>query len=130
MIILTVRTDKPVAELGLYEDSQEIGVLEWEAHRALSTTLHSQIEALLKQHAKSLTDVEGIVAYQGPGSFTGLRIGLSAVNALAYSLAVPVVGGQGESWQQDGIEALLEGHNQKTVMPEYGAEVHITKQRK
>jgi tRNA threonylcarbamoyladenosine biosynthesis protein TsaB len=68
--------------------------------------------------------------YKGPGSFTGLRIGLSIGNALANSFDIPIVGETGDDWIQHGLKRLEDQENDKIVMPEYGAPVHITKQKK
>ena len=129
MVILTIRTDKPEAEIGLYDDQRQLAYETWQAHRQLAETLHSKIEALLKSQKKKLTDVEGILAFKGPGSFTGLRIGLTVANALSYSLQVPVVA-TGDRWIQEGIEDLLAGKGQKAVAPDYGGDAHITLPRK
>lgn len=48
------------------------------------------IEKLLKKHTLDLTDVTEIMVDEGPGSFTGLRVGVSIANALAYTLKIPV----------------------------------------
>lgn len=131
MIILTIRTDNPQAEIGVYEGSKQLNYKTWEAHRLLAETLHKTIEETLAGSGKSLEDIEGIVCFQGPGSFTGLRIGLSVANMLAYSLQVPIVGMKHEDqWLEQGIRLLSTGQNDKTVMPEYGAPVHITSPRK
>lgn len=126
MIILTIRTDKPEAELALFHDQTKIDELRWEAHRELGRTIHVQLKALLDRNDKQLSDIAGLVAFQGPGSFTGLRIGLSVANALAEGAAAPIVGSQGESWQADGIGRLLAGGHDELALPEYGAPVHIT----
>ncbi len=47
--------------------------------------------------------IEGIVCYEGPGSFTGLRIGLSFGNALAYTRGIPIVGARDSSWIEKGL---------------------------
>lgn len=130
VMILTLRTDKPEAEIGLYDGQEEVVYETWEAHRALAETLHTKLDALLKSEQLTLQDVTGIIAYKGPGSFTGLRIGLSSANALAYALGVPISAGSGENWILDGIEALRGGAGTKVAMPEYGAPVHITQQKK
>ncbi len=130
MIVLTIRTDKPEAELGLYDGDNQLAYETWEAHRQLSGTIHKKIEALLNSQRKSWHDIKGVVCFKGPGSFTGLRIGLSVGNALATSLGVPVVSTMGEGWQIDGITQLKNGKNESVAVPEYGAPVHITKQKR
>ena len=130
MLILTIRTDKPEAEIGLYNDAVQVHYETWEAHRALAETLHLKIAALVKQADAELTDIQGIVAFQGPGSFTGLRIGLTVANALADSLGIPIVATQSEDWIQTGIEKLLAGKTDTIALPEYGAPVHITLPKK
>jgi tRNA threonylcarbamoyladenosine biosynthesis protein TsaB len=129
MIIITIRSDKPEAELGIYRDQKQLAYDVWQAHRQLAETIHQHIDALLKQANVNLEAVEGIVVYKGPGSFTGLRIGLSVANALAYGLQVPIIGAQ-DDWIEHGIEQLLAGKSDKVALPEYGAPVHITQQKK
>ncbi|HEX3568147.1 MAG TPA: tRNA (adenosine(37)-N6)-threonylcarbamoyltransferase complex dimerization subunit type 1 TsaB [Candidatus Saccharimonadales bacterium] len=128
MIILTIRTDKPEAEIGLYSDTQQLAYEVWHAHRDLSATIHTKIEQLLEKHEKSWHDLQGIVCFQGPGSFTGLRIGLTVGNALAYSLQIPIVAAQ-HDWIEQGIARLLKGESDPLALPHYGSEAHITMPR-
>jgi len=130
MIILTIRTDKPEAEIGLYNDRTRLAYSVWLAHRQLAETIQLKIDELLKQQGKTLTEVQGLVAFQGPGSFTGLRIGLTVANALAYGQQIPIVGAGGGDWIADGIERLDNGEDQRIIVPEYGADPHITAQKK
>jgi tRNA threonylcarbamoyladenosine biosynthesis protein TsaB len=130
MIILTIRTDKPEAEIGLYDDQSQLAYETWQAHRELAETLHGKVEALLKSKGKSWKDLQGIVCFQGPGSFTGLRIGLTVGNALAYSYDIPIVATQDPGWLETGIKRLLDGENDTRAMPFYGADAHITLQKK
>ena len=130
MIILTLRTDKPEAEIGLYDDQEQLAYETWTAHRQLAETLHAKIQELLKNQNKDWADIQGIIIFKGPGSFTGLRIGMSVANALAYSLSVPIIGTIGDNWQTQGIENLLTGKSDKVAVPEYGSEAHITAPRK
>ncbi|MCA9329139.1 tRNA (adenosine(37)-N6)-threonylcarbamoyltransferase complex dimerization subunit type 1 TsaB [Candidatus Saccharibacteria bacterium] len=130
MLILALRTDKPEAEIGLYNDNQQLDYLTWQAHRHLAETIHTKIKHLLSFHGKNWGDIKGIVCYHGPGSFTGLRIGLTVANTLASSLPAAIVGSTNDQWLQLGINELLQGVDHKMILPEYGAPVHITQQRK
>lgn len=131
MLILSIRTDRPEAEVGVFHDHEQVQYEVWQAHRELSLTLHQKILDVLAQDNKKLTDVQGIVVFQGPGSFTGLRIGLTVADALAYSLGIPIVGvTPEENWIARGIARLLAGEHNEIVLPEYGAPAHITQPRK
>ena len=130
MTILTIRTDKPEAEVGLYKDFECLNYQTWPAHRQLAETIHVKIKGLLAKNQESLSQLQGIVVFQGPGSFTGLRIGLSVANALAYSLKIPIVTTQTEDWVRLGIERLQTNENDNLALPEYGSPPHITKQKR
>lgn len=130
MLILTIRTDKPEAEVGLYDDEKELVYDKWQAHRELAETLHVQIAKNLQFVIKEWSDIEGVVVFAGPGSFTGLRIGIATANALAYGLEIPIIGASGDDWLQTGIQQVLGGKSDTQVLPEYGAEPHITKPKK
>jgi tRNA threonylcarbamoyladenosine biosynthesis protein TsaB len=56
-----------------------------------SAQLVPQIAALLARHGFSKTDIGGFIVASGPGSFTGLRVGLAAIKALAEILHKPIV---------------------------------------
>jgi len=126
MIILTIRTDKPEAEIGLFQDEQQLAYKSWTAHRQLGLTIHSELCDLLKSADMEWQDLQGIVAFAGPGSFTGLRIGLTVSNALAYGYGIAVTGARGDNWIAEGVAHLRQGNDAKMVMPEYGSEAHIT----
>jgi tRNA threonylcarbamoyladenosine biosynthesis protein TsaB len=56
-----------------------------------SAQLVPQIAALLQRHDFSKADIDGFIVVSGPGSFTGLRVGLAAIKALAEILQKPIV---------------------------------------
>jgi tRNA threonylcarbamoyladenosine biosynthesis protein TsaB len=130
MIVLTLRTDKPEAEIGLYDDGRQLVYETWLAHRELAETLHGKMKQLLDSQGKDWHDIEGLVVLRGPGSFTGLRIGLTVANALAQGLGVPIVGAVGDEWIAEGLARVAQGVDDRVVLPEYGAPVHITPQKK
>jgi tRNA threonylcarbamoyladenosine biosynthesis protein TsaB len=130
MIIVTIKTDAPQAELRVYDDTTELAIKVWEAHRSLAETIHTQLKTLLEGIDKTLQDVNGVLVYQGPGSFTGLRIGFSVAKTLGFGLAVPVVATQGELWIVDGVRRILASDTHTDALPYYGAPVHITTPKK
>jgi tRNA threonylcarbamoyladenosine biosynthesis protein TsaB len=130
MLILTIRTDKPEAEVGLYEGETQLAYETWAAHRQLAETLHHKIKAILELQGKNWSDLQGIACFQGPGSFTGLRIGLTVANALSYSYDLPVVAEQDPNWLQNGIKRLMAGEKDELALPYYGADAHITQPKK
>jgi tRNA threonylcarbamoyladenosine biosynthesis protein TsaB len=126
MLILTLRTDKPEAEIGLYDNQEQLAYETWQAHRELAETISKKIIDVLQAADKRLHELNGIVVYKGPGSFTGLRIGLTVANALAYSLTIPIVSQLDDDWLSAGIERLQANYDEKITTPEYGALPHIT----
>jgi tRNA threonylcarbamoyladenosine biosynthesis protein TsaB len=130
MITLTIRTDKPEAELGLYKDTEQLAYLTWEAHRQLAETIHQKIKEVLEAQNLTLRDLNAVVAYKGPGSFTGLRIGLSVANAIADSLKVPIINETGEDWVDQAVADLQAGKNNHQAIPNYGALPNITTPKK
>jgi tRNA threonylcarbamoyladenosine biosynthesis protein TsaB len=127
MIIISIRTDKPEAEIGLFDNAKQLAYESWPAHRELAETIHKKIELMLKSKAMSWSDIQGIVCFKGPGSFTGLRIGLTVGNAISFGLHVPIVAEKGDNWLQTGSERLQNKQSDPMAMPYYGSPVYTTK---
>lgn len=87
MLILALDTATDVAASALVWDGEVLG-----ERFSRATTVLADLDALLRQGGMRETQVEALAVGTGPGSFTGLRIGLAATRALALALDVPVAG--------------------------------------
>lgn len=130
MKILAIRTDNPQAEVGLFFDDRQKAYEKWQAHRELSSTIHKKIKQILDSQDMDWSDIEGIVFFAGPGSFTGLRIGATVANTLASTNNVLVAGTKGDDWIEEGVRQLRAGEAQKIAVPYYGRDPHTTAQKK
>lgn len=128
-MILLLDTSTPVCKLTFFDAGQRRDV-EWEANRELAKGLLGFLQTELEKNNTSWNDIESIGVFQGPGSFTGLRIGITVMNTMADALGIPIVSSVGEQWQQQALDKLLAGENEKIVLPHYGSDANITKPRK
>lgn len=128
MNILAIKTDSQNARLIILNNKDITEDYTWEAGRDLAKELPQKIDELLKKN--SIEKIDGFIGFLGPGSFTGLRIGLSTINTMAYYYNVPIVGVNGDEWLGIGVERLINNENDKVLIPSYGAEANITKPRK
>ena len=87
MLTLAFDTATDVATSALVDDGEVLG--ERTSH---AVTLLEDVDALLRQSGTHTADVEGLAVGIGPGSFTGVRIGLSTARGLALALDIPVAG--------------------------------------
>ncbi len=87
MLILALDTATDVATSALVWDGEVLAEL---TSRPISVL--EDVDALVRRGGIQTRQIEGIVAGTGPGSFTGLRMGLATARALAFALDVPVAG--------------------------------------
>jgi tRNA threonylcarbamoyl adenosine modification protein YeaZ len=89
---LAIDTSSDYAGLALTQDNSVLAEQTWLCGRNHTVELLPHLDALLKQSAKQMKDIQGIVVATGPGSFNGLRVGLGTAKGLAFSLDIPIVG--------------------------------------
>jgi tRNA threonylcarbamoyladenosine biosynthesis protein TsaB len=87
MLILAFDTATDVATSALVADGEVLG-----ERSSRAVTLLEDVDALLRQAGTHTRDVDALAVGIGPGSFTGVRIGLSTARGLALALGVPVAG--------------------------------------
>ena len=129
-MILTLRTDSPDAEIGLFDGKTQRSYHRWHADRQLARELLTVIKQQLTAQKTDWPDVSGVVVFEGPGSFTGLRIGITVANTIAYGQKVPIIAVRGDNWLQDGLSRIVAGEDDRLVLPHYGSEAHITLPKK
>lgn len=133
-MILVIDTAGKEVSLGLITNDK-IEQISWEQGRDLSTDLYKNLDCLYKKVIQDIHNTKSIIVNAGPGSFTGLRIGVSTANAFAYSLDIPIFGIVNPTNFNDLVKRgklELQGKEKftKSVFPEYGAEPNITKPKK
>ena len=129
-MILLWSSATSTARLVLLDNGNPKIEYEWEAGRSLAKEMLSYLRDKLAENSKTFEDVTGIGVMKGPGSFTGLRIGIVVLNTLSDSLSIPIVGVSGVDWENIATERLLNGDNDQLVLPAYGTDAHITLPKK
>lgn len=89
MILYINTTDQKQVIVSLRNDGKIIDSL-GERNKLGSQVLLPMIDKILKLRQLKYLDLKGIEVETGPGSFTGLRVGVSVANALGFSLEIPV----------------------------------------
>lgn len=92
LLVLAIDTSSAQGALGLLLGERLLGERSIPVERTFSEKLLPTIDGLLHTSGVSLGDLGLVAAVRGPGSFTGLRIGLATAKGLAYTKGVPVVG--------------------------------------
>ena len=90
MLILAVDTTTPSGSVALLEGETLLGEACVESAATHSARLLRSIDFLLGAHGRDVKDVDAFAVAAGPGSFTGIRIGVAAVKSLAFASARPV----------------------------------------
>lgn len=90
--ILNIETATKNCSVSVAKDGQTISCHEVaEQGYSHAEKLHVFIESVLQESRLSFKDLDAIAVSQGPGSYTGLRIGVSAAKGLCYALNIPLI---------------------------------------
>lgn len=91
MKILAIDTSALTATVAILSEDTLIGEISTTTKLTHSQTLMPMIDELLRKVSLDITDIDLFACSEGPGSFTGLRIGIGTIKGLAYGLGKPVV---------------------------------------
>lgn len=90
-LILNLETSTRICSVSLSKGSEIIGLKEDSEGRNHATLLTVFIDEILKESGIETEELDAIAVSKGPGSFTGLRIGVSAAKGMAYALSIPLI---------------------------------------
>lgn len=89
--ILAIETSDKICGACIYFDDEKYFSSKVIAKHSHSEMLFKSIDLVISQSGIQKSDLEYIAVSEGPGSFTGLRIGMSAAKGMAYGLNIPIV---------------------------------------
>jgi len=92
MVTLAINTASRNTQIALLQDNKILKEKEWVSANDESEKLMPEIDKLLKNKKLKYSDLNEIIVVKGPGSFTGLRVGVSVANAISYVQKIPVYG--------------------------------------
>lgn len=92
LLILGIDTSGKTAAAALYEDGIFLGQESVYTVKTQSQVILPMVKKLMSDCGRELSQLDKIAVSKGPGSYTGIRIGISAVKAMAFALEIPCVG--------------------------------------
>ncbi|WP_017258623.1 tRNA (adenosine(37)-N6)-threonylcarbamoyltransferase complex dimerization subunit type 1 TsaB [Pedobacter arcticus] len=90
-LILQIETATQTCSVALAQNGELLNVIEKTDRNIHASNITLFIEEVLKQSNKSFKDLDAIAVSMGPGSYTGLRIGVSTAKGLCYALDIPLI---------------------------------------
>ncbi len=102
-LILQIETSTTVCSVALAENGQCIALKELDERNIHATSITNFIDDVMQQANKSYTDLSAVAVAKGPGSYTGLRIGVSTAKGLCFALDIPLI-------SVNTLEMMVEGY--------------------
>lgn len=91
-LVLAIDTTSRDAGVAFFEGRELLAETTWRTHESHSRQLLPAVDWLLGHVERTKAEISALVVCLGPGSYAGMRVGLSTAKTLAYALDVPVVG--------------------------------------
>ena len=89
---LAIDTSTDTASIAVASQGDLVAELTWRAGQNHTAELIPNLVDLLRQAGLALKDIDGLIVARGPGTFNGLRVGMSVAKGFAFGLGVPLVG--------------------------------------
>ncbi|MBQ5634828.1 MAG: tRNA (adenosine(37)-N6)-threonylcarbamoyltransferase complex dimerization subunit type 1 TsaB [Alistipes sp.] len=90
-LILCIETGTDICSVGIVKDGELISLRESDAGRDHASKVGVFVDELLRETGISPQDIDAVAVGKGPGSYTGLRIGVSFAKGLCYALSCPLI---------------------------------------
>lgn len=90
-LILNIDTATEEAGIGLAKDGETVALAENKDQKDHASWLHPAIEKMLAETGYRLSDLQAVAVVAGPGSYTGLRVGMAAAKGFCYALGLPLI---------------------------------------
>jgi tRNA threonylcarbamoyladenosine biosynthesis protein TsaB len=90
-LILHIETATDICSVALSEGDRQIALVESGQERSHASLLNTFIRQAVSEAGKTMKQLDGVAVSKGPGSYTGLRIGVSTAKGLAYALEIPLL---------------------------------------
>ena len=91
-MLLAIDTSTDIASIALVPDGEAPAELTWHCGQNHTVELLPRLARLLKEAKVELQAISCVIVAKGPGSFNGLRVGVSTAKGLAFSLGIPIIG--------------------------------------
>jgi tRNA threonylcarbamoyl adenosine modification protein YeaZ len=92
MMQLAIDTSTEYAGLALMREGDALAEMNWRCGLNHTVELYPHVDFLMKSAQAEMKDLDCIIVARGPGSFNGLRVGVSAAKGLALNLNIPIIG--------------------------------------
>ena len=90
-LLLSIETSTLGCSVALHEQGKLLHTIETQVPQSASSQLAVMIQNVIRESEKMPSELKGVVVAAGPGSYTGLRIGVATAKGLCYALAIPLV---------------------------------------
>lgn len=90
-LLLSIETSTQACSVALHKEGALLASREIQTPRSAASQLTVIINEVVKATKLKMTDLQGIVVASGPGSYTGLRIGVATAKGLCYALNIPLI---------------------------------------
>lgn len=89
--ILSIETATKTSSVAIHEDGNLLGLQQYNIAKSHASLVQVIINQILKNTGINLEEIEAVAVSAGPGSYTGLRIGVNSAKGLCYALSIPLI---------------------------------------